>query len=86
MLRPKLKIFVYSDFYNGLRIATKHQLQGIVVSLNNITKEQISEAHQNGFMVTVYNVHSNKKNIEAINKNADIIESDNLKHLLKILK
>ncbi len=86
MLRPELKIFVYSDFYNGLHIAKKHQLQGIVVSLDKITKEQISEAHESGFMVTVYNVHSNKKNIEAINKNADIIESDNLKHLLKILK
>ena len=85
-LRPDLKIFIYSEFDNGLILAKKYQLQGMVISVDKITKEQVSIAHQNGLQVAVFNTHSNSRNIEAINKNVDIIETDNLKHLMKILK
>jgi glycerophosphoryl diester phosphodiesterase len=85
-LRPDLKIFIYSNFNDGLILAQKYQLQGLVISVDNISKEQVSIAHGNGFMICVFNTHSNNRNIEAINKNVDIIQTDNLKHLLKILK
>lgn len=85
-MRPDLKILVYADYANGILLAKKYQLQGIVVSNDNITKEQVLAAHQNGLLVTIFNAHSNKRNIEAINKNADIIETDNLKHLLRVLR
>jgi glycerophosphoryl diester phosphodiesterase len=84
--RPEFKVFIYSEFNDALLVAIKYQLQGIVVPVNKITKEQVSIAHQNGLQVAVVNAHSNKRNIDAINKNADIIETDNLKHLLRILK
>jgi len=85
-LRPDLKIFIYSNFNDGLLLAKKHQLEGIVTSIDAISKEQIATAHDNGLMIAVLNTHSNKRNIEAINKNVDIIQTDNLKHLLKTLK
>ena len=85
-IRPDLKIFVYSNFDDGLIMAKKYQLQGIVISVDAISKEQVSTAHDNDLMIIVFNTHSENRNIEAINKNVDIIETDKLKHLLKILK
>lgn len=37
-------------------------------------------------MIAVFNVHSKNKNIEAIEKNVDFIQSDKVKHLIKTLK
>lgn len=85
-LRPELKIFIYSEFDNALILAKRYQLQGIVSSVDKITKEQVSIAHQNGLQVAVFNTHSKSRNIDAINKNVDIIETDRLKHLIKTLK
>jgi glycerophosphoryl diester phosphodiesterase len=44
------------------------------------------EAHRNGTMVAVFNTHSKDRNMEAIEKNVDFIQSDKVKHLIKILK
>ncbi len=85
-LRPDLKIFVYSDFENSLVLAQRYQLEGITISVDKISKQQVILAHQNGLQVAVFNTHSEKRNIEAINKNVDIIQTDRLKHLIKVLK
>ena len=85
-LRPALKIFVNSDFENGLITAKKYQLQGLVIPVDEITSEQVSIAHQNGLQISVFNAHTHKRNIEAIRKNVDLIQTDLLKHLLKTLK
>lgn len=84
--RPDLKVFIYSEFESGLFLAQKYQLQGIVISIDKITKEQVSIAHDKEVMITVFNTHSKKRNIDAINKNVDIIETDKLKHLIEVLK
>jgi glycerophosphoryl diester phosphodiesterase len=85
-LRPNLKIYALFEFDKALQLANQYQLQGIVISVDKISKEQVSIAHQNGLKVIVANTHSNQRNIEAIHKNVDVIETDNLKHLLKVLK
>jgi len=85
-MRPELKIFIYSDFEYGLEMAQKYKLQGIVISIDKISKEEILTAHKNGLQVAVFNTHSHKRNIDAIEKNVDIIQTDRLRHLLRLLK
>lgn len=90
-LRPNLNIFFYADFEsglfdNGIKVANKYELQGIDIAMDNITKEQVKIAHQNGLQVAVFNTHTNKQKSEAIKKNVDIIQTDNVKQLIRMLK
>lgn len=84
--RPDLKIFIYNDFELALEIVNEFQLQGITTSVDNISKDEVIKAHNNGTMIAVFNTHSKNRNIEAIEKNVDFIQSDKVKHLIKILK
>jgi glycerophosphoryl diester phosphodiesterase len=84
---PYLKLFIYpSSFDEGLRIAKSMNLKGITISTRAVTKDQIALAHKEGIMVAVWNTHSAKDNLEAIEKNPDFIQTDNLRHLIKVLK
>lgn len=84
--RPDLKIFVYSKFDLAFEIVNEFQLHGITNSVDKISKEDVLKAHENGIMIAVINTHSKSRNIEAIEKNVDFIQSDKVKHLIKILK
>ncbi len=84
--RPDLKIFVYNDFHLALAMVNEFQLQGITISIDNISKNEVIKAHNNGTMIAVFNTHSKNRNIEAIEKNVDFIQSDKVKHLIRILK
>jgi glycerophosphoryl diester phosphodiesterase len=83
--QPSLNIFVYShSFEYALAVANKMNLKGITMSNDEISKEQVSIAHANNRQVTLWNIHTENENIEAIEKNADHIQTDKLKHLLKV--
>ena len=84
--RPDLKIFIYQEFNSALKIAQELDLQGITVAIDKVTKAQIQIAQKNNILVAVFNTHSKNRNIEAINKNADIIQTDRVKHLVGLLK
>lgn len=84
--RPNLKIFVYSNFDLAFEIVDEFQLQGITNSVDNISKEEVLKAHDNGIMIAVFNTHSKNRNIDAIEKNVDFIQSDKVRHLIKLLK
>ncbi|WP_338790661.1 glycerophosphodiester phosphodiesterase family protein [Bernardetia sp. MNP-M8] len=84
--RPNYQIFAYEDFEIAMEKARKYNLRGITVQTDNLTKENVEQAHQEGFLVATLNTHSNNKNIEAINKGVDYIQTDKVKHLLKVLK
>jgi glycerophosphoryl diester phosphodiesterase len=84
--RPEYKLFIYpTSFEGGLKTAVDLNLYGITISTAIVTKEQIQQAHNHGIRVAVWNVHSQSENRKAIEKNPDIIQTDNLVHLLKIL-
>jgi glycerophosphoryl diester phosphodiesterase len=85
-IRPDLKIFVYKNFDLALEVVNEFELQGITISVDKISKDEVIKAHNNGTMVAVFNTHSKNRNIEAIEKNVDFIQSDKVKHLIKILK
>ena len=85
--KPEYKLFIYPpSFEIGLQTAIDLDLYGMIISTAIITKEQIHLAHQHGIRVAILNVHSQSENVKAIKKNPDIIQTDNLSHLLKILK
>lgn len=84
--RPGYKIFIYSNFYRAIEIANKFELQGMTIPIDKVSKEQVLFAHSNGLMVAVFNTHSKSRNIEAIEKNVDFIQTDRVKHLIKLLK
>ena len=83
---PEYQIFAYEDFDNALEKARRYRLKGITVQLEKLTKENVELAHQEGFLVATLNTHSENKNIEAINKGVDYIQTDRVKYLIKILK
>ncbi|MDP2385548.1 MAG: glycerophosphodiester phosphodiesterase family protein [Bacteroidota bacterium] len=83
--KPDLNIFFYSHrFEDALAIANNMNLKGITMEIDQISAEQVDLAHANNRQVTLWNVHTENQNIEAIEKNPDHIQSDKLKHLLKI--
>ena len=83
---PELKLFIYPEsFEKGFEIANKNGFWGITISLNKITLEQIDLAKKNNLKVAVWNVNTKKKNREAIMKNPDCIQTDRVKHILKLL-
>ncbi len=83
--RPDLNIFVYTSFDIGLAIADELALQGIVVAVDKISTEEVATAHASGIMVAVFNAHSQSRNIAAIEKNVDFVQTDKLRHLIKML-
>lgn len=85
--KPSYRLFYYpSGFEDGLETAKKFGYTGMAISTHIISVEQIAEAHQNGLMVSVWDTHSKKDTRKAILKNADIIETDKVVYLSKILK
>lgn len=84
--RPDLKMFAYIDFEIALDLADEYPLQGITISVDKITKEEVVRAHDKGLMIAVFNTYSHKRNKDAIKKNVDFIQSDKVKHLIKLLK
>ena len=85
-IRPDIRQFIFNEFEYGLSLAEQYNISGITISLNELSKERVELLHSRGIMIATFNTHSNKRNIEAIEYNVDFIQTDRLKHLIKILK
>ena len=80
-----LKLFYYPlSFQDGLNIAKTMGLFGISISNDDITKEEVDIAHDNGIRITLWNTKTKNENIDAILKNPDYIQTDKINHLLKV--
>ncbi len=85
--REDFKIFFYgNDFNRAIEMAQKYNLEGITLSVNLISKEQVSVAHSKGKMVSVVNAHTRARNRNAIEMNVDLIQTDMLRYLIRLLK
>lgn len=83
--RNGMKLFIYpSDFENGFAVAKAMNLFGITIHTDKTSQEQIKLAHDNGFRITLWGINSEQKNVDAILKSPDFIQSDKIIHLLKI--
>ena len=74
------------SFEKGLETALSLDLSGISISTREITGEQIKIAHDHNLMVAIWNTHSESDHMEAINKTPDIIQTDKVRNLIKLLK
>ena len=90
LLRNKdenLKLFIYPpSFEEGLKVAETLKLYGITIDVEKISRDNVDAAHNKGFRVTLWNANTRRKNIDAIKKSPDFIQTDNLQYLLKVLK
>ncbi len=84
---PDSKLFIYpSSFEEGLETAISLGLYGITISTRNITREQIRKAHDHHIKVAIWNVHTHSDQVRAVRKNPDIIQTDHVRSLIKLLK
>ncbi|MBL4670478.1 MAG: hypothetical protein JKY30_14630 [Flavobacteriales bacterium] len=81
------KLFINRDDFNkGMKIAQDFNLYGISNSTKNITKEQVSIAHDNNIFITIWEVKSKSDNKIGVDKFPDFIQTDKIKNLLNIVK
>lgn len=82
---PAMKLFMNtSRFEEGLLVADNLDLYGITTDLDNISGSQVKIAHRHNRQITVWNVQSERENIDAVKKNVDHIQSDKIIPLLKL--
>lgn len=74
------------DFENGLVMIDSLEIYGIIMDVTNISAAQIQEAHNHGKYVQVWGASNNRGNIDAIRKNPDAIQTDNVSSLVNLLK
>lgn len=80
------RLFIYPEnFEEGLNTAKELGLFGITISTNQISAAQVETAHNDGIRVTVWDTNSEQENYEAIEKNPDFIQTDNVKYLVGLL-
>jgi glycerophosphoryl diester phosphodiesterase len=83
--RTDLKLFIYPpSFDEGLAIAKQMALYGMTLHNDHVTEEQIKEAHDSGFRVTLFGLSTDDDNLNAIYKSPDYVQSDRIIHLLKV--
>jgi len=66
--------------------AIRHGFDGITTFNDDITKQQVAEAHLNGLYVTLLGVRSRSSLLEAIKKHPDAIQTDNIPLMQEILR
>lgn len=84
--RPDLQLLAFSNFEDGLSLANEFDLFGLVVKNDQVTKSQVQQAHDEGFRVSIFGLLSKDDNLDAIEKNPDFLQTDKVKHLVKVLK
>jgi glycerophosphoryl diester phosphodiesterase len=80
------KLFVNTqNIQAGLLISKNVELYGLTLATENISEEEILEAHRNNLRVTLFNTHTEHENLEAIAKNPDFIQTDRVEFLVNAL-
>ena len=75
-----------SSFQESFTAAKELGIKGIVISNKYITADEIAIAHSEGIFVTLWDVRSKSENREAARKNPDMIETDKVDYLIKLLE
>ncbi len=83
----ELKLFIYpASFEEGFNIAKANHLFGITINNDLISQDNVELAHLDSIYITLWNVSSEKENIDAIKKSPDYIQSDALKHIISVVE
>ncbi len=74
-----------AEFDRGLATVIANDFTGIVLASENVTAEQVRQAHTAGREVTLYKVRLRPDVIDAVAKDPDAIQSDNILLLQQVL-
>lgn len=74
------------DFEEGLQQVKQHDFFGVSMHTNQVTAEQVKQAHSNNVRVTIYGVLTEKENYAAVEKCPDFMQTDDINYLLKIFQ
>lgn len=74
-----------ANFEQGLKAANANNLTGIVLASENATREQVKRAHADGREVTLYKVRLRPALVDAVDKDPDAIQADNILLLQQVL-
>jgi glycerophosphoryl diester phosphodiesterase len=80
-----LNLFIYTDFETALNVGKEFGFKGLTIKAEEISADQVAEAHSNGMMVAVFSA-TRRNHEEIISKNVDIIQTDDLEDLLNRLR
>jgi len=73
------------EFDESLNAVIVNNYSGLVIGLDDVTKEQVKLAHNNNKKVIIWGMYRRKETIEAIEKNADAIMTDNIQVAQELL-
>ncbi len=80
-----LKLFLLTENYeSGIETAAKNQFYGLSMDSKHISKDQVKDAHDQNIRITLFGVQNNKQNLDAIEKQPDFIQTDDLNYLLRV--
>jgi glycerophosphoryl diester phosphodiesterase len=84
--KPNYKLLIYPPSFNsGIEMAMNNGLSGISISTKNITENEVNIAHSKNLIVALWNIQTHAENTDALAKKPDIIQTDKLKKLIKLL-
>ncbi|MFD2247104.1 glycerophosphodiester phosphodiesterase [Pontibacter ruber] len=84
---PEFRLLLYTkEIDKDIEVAARNGFYGITTFNNLISKEQTKRAHQQNLMVNVLGVKSRTGLTEAIKKNPDGIQTDNIQLLAELLR
>ena len=84
---PQLRLMLYSrDVDLAISEAEAKNFYGITTPLSSTSFDDVHRAHQKGLFVILWEAKTKKENRQAIELNPDIIQTDKVDYLVKILK
>lgn len=83
----QIGLYIYpQSFEEGFNTAIDLGLRGISIDNDLITKEQVDLAHTYEIFVTIWGVSNSSGNLDAANKSPDMIQTDDIDDLVKLLR
>ena len=79
-------MFDTDELQGNIALMRQEKMNGFVIRNNNVTKEEIAEAHRNGLEVHLFGVKTRSGTKEAVQKYPDGIQTDNLILLQEFLR
>jgi glycerophosphoryl diester phosphodiesterase len=90
ILRKKnkdLHLFLYTENYpTGLAALEQIDLYGLTLEQDNITTDEIKDAHAHNLHITLFDTETERQNLDAIAKSPDFIQTDKVEYLINALK
>ena len=78
---PAKLYFYANEFEKGRKIALNKGFDGLSISNEKFTADQVINAQKDGLFIMIFGAKNEKLNLEALAKNPDYLQTDDLKHI-----